>query len=117
MRATSGLARTVTAVAWSVVLGLGALRGVPSVWAGDPAGAVHPLRIGPDGHHLVRADGRPFFYLADTAWSLFHRLTREEADLYLRNRAAKGFTVVQAVSLSENDCLRTPNAYGERPLA
>ena len=69
-----------------------------------------------DGRHLVQADGRPFFYLADTAWSLFHRLTREEADLYLRNRAAKGFTVIQAVALSENDGLRTPNAYGERPL-
>jgi hypothetical protein len=69
-----------------------------------------------DGRHLVQADGRPFFYLADTAWSLFHRLTFEEADLYLRNRAAKGFTVVQAVALSELDGLRTPNAYGERPL-
>ena len=83
-----------------------------------PAGATaaHPLRVSADGRHLVQANGRPFFYLADTAWSLFHRLTREEADLYLRNRAAKGFTVIQAVALSENDGLRTPNAYGERPL-
>jgi hypothetical protein len=78
--------------------------------------AVHPLRVSADGRRLVQADGRPFFYLADTAWSLFHRLTREEADRYLRNRAEKGFTVVQAVALSENDGLRTPNAYGERPL-
>ena len=45
-----------------------------------------------------------------------NRLTREEADHYLRNRAAKGFTVVQAVALSENDGLLTPNAYAERPL-
>jgi hypothetical protein len=82
--------------------------------AGAPP--THPLRVSPDGRHLACADGRPFFYLADTAWSLFHRLTREEADLYLRNRAAKGFTVIQAVVLSENDGLRTPNAYGERPL-
>jgi hypothetical protein len=71
------------------------------------ASAAHPLRASADGRHLVQADGRPFFYLADTAWSLFHRLTREEADLYLRNRAAKGFTVIQAVALSENDGLRT----------
>lgn len=27
-----------------------------------------------------------------------------------------GFTVIQAVALSENDGLRTPNAFGERPL-
>ena len=39
----------------------------------------HPLRVAPDGRHLLRADDRPFFYLADTAWSLMHRLTREEA--------------------------------------
>jgi len=81
-----------------------------------PAASFHPLRVSPDGRHLLRADGRPFFYLADTAWSLFHRLTRDEADLYLRNRLAKGFTVIQAVALSESDGLRTPNAYGERPL-
>jgi len=81
-----------------------------------PAASFHPLRVSPDGRHLLRADGQPFFYLADTAWSLFHRLTRDEADLYLRNRLAKGFTVIQAVALSESDGLRTPNAYGERPL-
>jgi hypothetical protein len=88
---------------------------LPFASTGAPP-ATHPLRVSADGRHLVQADGRPFFYLADTAWSLFHRLTREEADLYLRNRAAKGFTVIQAVALSELDGLRTPNAYGERPL-
>ena len=92
-------------------------EGPRSPAAPSGATATHPLRVAADGRHLLRADGRPFFYLADTAWSLFHRLTREEADLYLRNRAAKGFTVIQAVALSENDGLRTPNAYGERPLA
>ncbi len=78
--------------------------------------ADHPLRVSPDSRHLVDANGKPFLYLADTAWELFHRLNREEADLYLRNRAAKGFTVVQAVVLAELDGLHTPNAYGERPL-
>ena len=97
-------------------------RAVIALWllAAAPVAAApapwHPSRVSPDGRHLLRADGRPFFYLADTAWMLFHRLTREEADLYLRNRAAKGFTVIQAVALSEIDGLRTPNAYGERPL-
>ncbi len=96
----------------------GALAGLflPSAPAVAGAPPARPLRVAAEGRHLVQADGRPFFYLADTAWSLFHRLTREEADLYLRNRAAKGFTVIQAVALSELDGLRTPNAYGERPL-
>jgi hypothetical protein len=60
--------------------------------------------------------GRPFFWLGDTAWELFHRATREEAEYYLRNRAAKGFTVIQAVVLAEFDGLHTPNAYGQKPL-
>jgi hypothetical protein len=74
------------------------------------------LRVSADGRWLVWADGKPFFYLGDTAWELFHRLNREEADLYLQDRAAKGFTVIQAVVLAELDGLGTPNPYGEVPL-
>lgn len=74
------------------------------------------LKISATGRFLVHADGRPFFYLGDTAWELFHRLTREEADRYLENRARKGFTVIQAVVLAELDGLKTPNAYGDLPL-
>jgi len=75
-----------------------------------------PLRISDNGRYLVHQDGSPFFYLGDTAWELFHRLDRQEADLYLRNRASKGFSVIQAVVLAEEDGLRLPNAYGEVPL-
>ena len=75
-----------------------------------------PLRVSPDGRRLVHADGTPFFWLGDTAWELFHRLTREEAALYLDDRARKGFTVVQAVVLAEFDGLTVPNAYGDTPL-
>ena len=57
-------------------------------------------------------DGTPFFYLGDTAWELFHRLTFDEAEHYLRDRAAKGFTVIQAVALAELDGLHTPNMRG-----
>lgn len=66
-----------------------------------------------DRRHLVDARGEPFLYLADTAWQLFQRLTREEANRYLEDRAAKGFTVVQAVVLGL-DGLDAPNAHGHR---
>lgn len=74
------------------------------------------LKVSANGRFLVRADGQPFFYLGDTAWELFHRLNREEANRYLENRARKGFTVIQAVVLAELDGLKTPNAYGEVPF-
>lgn len=54
------------------------------------------IRVGPDGRHFTDQDGNPWFYLADTCWLIFKRATREEMDEYFRDRAAKGFTVVQA---------------------
>jgi len=74
------------------------------------------LLISPNGHRLVKKDGSVFFYLADTGWELFHKLNKEETELYLKDRKAKGFTVIQAVILAELDGLNTPNAEGERPL-
>jgi hypothetical protein len=61
-------------------------------------------------------NGKPFFWLGDTAWELFHRLNREEATRYLKRRSEQGFTVVQAVVLAEMDGLHIPNPYGDTPL-
>ena len=55
------------------------------------------LKVSENKRFLVTADGQPFFWLGDTAWELFHRLTREDAERYLRNRAERRFTVIQAV--------------------
>lgn len=76
-----------------------------------------PLRVSENGRRIVHADGTPFFWLGDTAWELFHRLDREEAEIYLENRRARGFNVVQAVVLAELDGLNVPNAYGHTPLS
>lgn len=81
--------------------------------ATEPPGRI---RVSDNGRHLVRADGRPFFYLGDTAWELFHRLNRDDTLQYLDDRARKGFTVIQAVALAEFGGLVTPNAYGHLPL-
>jgi hypothetical protein len=82
-----------------------------------PARRVLPrLRVHESGRFLVTETGRPFFYLGDTAWELFHRLTREEAVRYLQLRADQGYTAIQAVVLAELDGLTVPNAYGDLPL-
>ena len=81
------------------------------------AGPLPPLKVSENKRFLVTADGRPFFWLGDTAWELFHRATREEAEHYLKRRAAQRFTIIQAVALAEFDGLNTPNAYGHTPLA
>lgn len=74
------------------------------------------LQVSDNKRYLVYQDGTPFFWLGDTAWELFHRLNREEADQYLKRRAAQGFTVVQAVALAEFNGLKEPNPYGQTPL-
>src|SRR5882724_8509162 len=80
------------------------------------APAAVQLKVSNNHRWLQYSDGRPFFYLGDTAWHLFAKLNREEADLYLSNRAAKGFTVIQACVLNGRPLLDEPNAYGDKPL-
>ena len=77
---------------------------------------VGKLRVSDNRRFLTFADRTPFFYLADTAWELFHRLDRDETRYYLDNRARKGFNVIQAVALAELDGLTEPNRQGDLPL-
>ncbi len=63
-------------------------------------------------HLISKKDNKPFFWLADTEWELFHRLDREEATHYLETRAKQKFNVVMAVALAELNGLEEPNAYG-----
>lgn len=74
------------------------------------------IRVSDNHRFLVREDGKPFFYLGDTAWELFHRLNLDEAKRYLSKRAHQQFTVIQAVALGELDGLLSPNANGDMPL-
>ncbi|MDB6030023.1 MAG: putative endoglucanase [Verrucomicrobiales bacterium] len=80
------------------------------------ASAAPRLRVSENKHFLVTDSGKPFFYLGETAWELFHRLNRQEADRYLEKRAAQGFTVIQAVAIAELDGHSDPNPYGHLPL-
>lgn len=58
----------------------------------------YALYASSDGHYFQTADGKPFFWQADTAWQLPNRLIFEEVDVYLKDRAKKGFNLIQAVA-------------------
>lgn len=73
------------------------------------------FNVSANKRHLLK-DGKPFFWLGDTGWELFHRLDREEAEYYFKRRSEQGFTVVQAVVLAEFDGLHIPNRYEQTPL-
>lgn len=85
----------------------------------DPA----PIRVSEDGHVLVTNNGTPFFWMGDTAWSIFDQSVRDHPDghtidRYLQDRASKGYTVIQSHFFTNlvRGPINAPNAYGHRPF-
>ena len=61
----------------------------------------HPddsIAVADDGTHLTTADGRPFFWLADTAWNGVLKATDAEFADYLSHRSRQRFGVCQFVT-------------------
>jgi len=90
------------------------LSQIPFSKAAEPV--LPKLVVSENKHFLTTQAGKPFFWLGDTAWELFHRLNREEAAQFLHRRAEQGFTVIQAVAIAELDGHSVPNPYGHLPL-
>jgi hypothetical protein len=73
-------------------------------------GVYGELRLSEDNRYVTYRDGAPFFWLGDTAWGIFGRLTREEITHYLTVRKQQGFTVIQMVVIKPS--YRQRNVYG-----
>ncbi|MHB9032158.1 MAG: apiosidase-like domain-containing protein, partial [Anaerolineae bacterium] len=79
-----------------------------------------PIRVSANGRYFVTASGEPWFWLGDTAWPLFVQYSVAEAEAYLADRAARGFTVIQGVlGWGNGSGMENPqpdaNATGHRP--
>lgn len=74
------------------------------------------LQVAAGGHYFTTSDGKPFFWLGDTAWELIHATTMDEADYYLTTRSRQGFTVVQTVVLAEMDGITKQTPEGLTPF-
>ena len=70
------------------------------------------LKVSDDGHMLQHEDGTGFFWMADTAWFMVAKMSREEIDTYLTDRVNKGFTVVMINIMSSP---WDENRYGDKP--
>lgn len=71
------------------------------------------LVVSSNKRFFAKASGEPFFWLGDTGWLLFSRLTREEAEKYLIDRKQKGFNVIQVMVLHE---IKAVNVYGDSAI-
>jgi hypothetical protein len=81
-----------------------------------PMASFSQIKVSDNQRFLASADGKPFFWLGDTCWELFHRMTREEIDEFLDIRKSQGYNVIQAVALAEFNGIREANRYGDWPL-
>jgi hypothetical protein len=60
-----------------------------------------PLKPSNNGRYLVDNEGTPFFYQADTAWTITKKLTPSEVAEYLDDCVRSGFTVIQIQAFSK----------------
>lgn len=74
--------------------------------------AASALRVSPNGRYFEAADGRPWFWLGDTAWSLLTAYTPKEEDEYIAARAKMGFTLLQIVAVWDGG---TGTEHGLKP--
>jgi hypothetical protein len=76
-----------------------------------------PLRVQPGQRYLTDAAGRPFLLHGDAGWSIIADLTREEADIYLADRRARGFNTLLVNLLEHKFARKAPaNIYGDQPF-
>lgn len=68
------------------------------------------LKPAENNRYLQTLDGTPFFWLGDTGWYLFQKLTREETIRYLDDRKSKGFNVIQCMVIPS---LPVVDVYGD----
>lgn len=89
-------------------------RGTSS-WADAPK---FPIRVSENGRHFRDGDGNPFFINGDTAWSLIGQVSREDADLYLKDCAARGINSVIVTLVESHYATNAPaNHDGVPPFA
>ena len=81
----------------------------------NPPSGVQLLRVLSNGRYLMtNDDGKPFFWMSDTAWTLAQEVSQSDVDIYLQNRKDKGFTVIMMNALPFGRFI--PNEFGEHPL-
>ncbi len=112
MLTIQSLPRTGTAFLLCIGLFLSAALQVRAAGVPD-----YPVKLSTDGSYLVDQSNRPFFINGDTAWSLIAQLSKQDAELYLSDRAAKGFNVVLVSLIEHSFANNAPsNLAGDAPF-
>lgn len=85
--------------------------------ANSTSASPFPLHVEPGKRYLIDAGGRPFFMQGDAPWSLIAQLSREDVELYLSDRKARGFNTLLVNLLERRYAEKAPaNLAGDRPF-
>lgn len=74
------------------------------------------LKVSENKRYFVLEDGKPFVWLADTAWTMPQRMKWDDADYYMQTRKSQGFTVLQIVALDPERDVQMRNPSGNKAL-
>jgi len=75
---------------------------------------LNDLQVSENGRFLVHQDGSGFFPIADTAWAISWKLTREEVEGYLQRRKDQKFNTIALIAFPSHDGgMIIPNVYGD----
>ena len=72
------------------------------------ADAAFPLKVSEDGRRFVDSNNQPFFVTADTGWSIFSGVSKDDVKYYLDDRQTKGFNTILCSALHFWKDGRTP---------
>lgn len=67
------------------------------------------LQMSPGKRNVVHRDGTPFLVVGDTPWAIPFRATKEQVELYARDRQAKGFNTALLMSVQPDTKAEGPN--------
>jgi hypothetical protein len=91
--------------------------GAETAAANTTSSAAFPLTVRPGKRYLEDAAGKPFLIHGEAAWSLIAQLTRENVNLYLDDRRARGFNTLLISLIEHRFSTNAPaNAYNQQPF-
>ena len=74
------------------------------------------LKISKNQRYFETESGKPFVWIADTAWTIPQRMKWDDISYYMKKRKSQGFTVLQIVALDPERDLEMRNPAGEKAL-
>ncbi len=77
---------------------------------------MNKLKIAKNRRYFEKAEGTPFIWIADTAWTMPQRMKWDDVLFYMAKRKSQGFSVLQIVALDPESDVEMRNPAGHKAL-